>query len=71
MALLTLTALEIVLGIDNIVFISILASKLPESQQDRARTLGLGLAMFTRIALLCSLAWVIRLTGTWQGVGEG
>jgi predicted tellurium resistance membrane protein TerC len=61
-ALLTLTALEIVLGIDNIVFISILSSRLPVNQQDRARTLGLALAMLTRIALLCSLAWVIRLT---------
>ena len=61
-ALLTLTALEIVLGLDNIVFISILAGRLPESQQDRARTLGLGLAMLTRLVLLCSLAWALRLT---------
>ncbi len=58
----TLTALEIVLGIDNIVFISILAGKLPAHQQDRARTIGLGLAMFTRILLLLALAWIIRLT---------
>jgi predicted tellurium resistance membrane protein TerC len=61
-ALVTLTVLEIVLGIDNIVFISILASKLPPNQQARARTLGLGLAMGTRILLLLSLAWIMRLT---------
>jgi predicted tellurium resistance membrane protein TerC len=61
-ALLTLTALEIVLGIDNIVFISILAGKLPQNQQARARTVGLGLAMFARIGLLLSLTWIMRLT---------
>jgi predicted tellurium resistance membrane protein TerC len=61
-ALLTLTSLEIVLGIDNIVFISILAGKLPPAQQGRARTLGLALAMGTRILLLLSISWVIRLT---------
>ena len=61
-ALLTLTTLEVVLGIDNIVFISILAGKLPEDQQERARNLGLSLAMFMRIALLFSLSWVIGLT---------
>ena len=61
-ALLTLTLLEIVLGIDNVIFISILADKLPESQRARARRLGLGLAMFMRILLLLSLAWIIRLT---------
>lgn len=61
-ALITLTSLEIVLGIDNIIFISILASKLPEAQQDRARKTGLSLAMFMRVALLLSLAWIIRLT---------
>ena len=60
--LLTLTLLEIVLGIDNIIFISILAGKLPEHQQARARRLGLMGAMVTRILLLASLAWVIRLT---------
>jgi predicted tellurium resistance membrane protein TerC len=60
-ALLTLTALEIVLGIDNIIFISILAGKLPVGQQARARTLGLGLAMGTRILLLLSLSWIIGL----------
>ncbi len=61
-ALLTLTVLEIVLGIDNIVFISILSDQLPESQQTKARRLGLGLAMLTRILLLLSLSWVIQLT---------
>lgn len=61
-ALLTLTIMEIVLGIDNIIFISILAGKLPAEQQPRARTVGLGLAMFMRIALLLSIAWIARLT---------
>ena len=61
-ALLTLTALEIVLGIDNIVFISILAGKLPRERQDRARRTGLLLAMITRILLLLSLSWLIGLT---------
>jgi predicted tellurium resistance membrane protein TerC len=61
-ALLTLTSLEIVLGIDNIIFISILAGKLPEQQQAKARRLGLSLAMFVRIGLLFSLAWIARLT---------
>src|SRR5881396_2146804 len=62
LGLLTLTVLEIVLGIDNIIFISILAGKLPAAQQARARRLGLAGAMVTRIALLAALAWVIRLT---------
>jgi predicted tellurium resistance membrane protein TerC len=62
LALLTLTALEIVLGIDNIIFISILVGRLPEQQRQRARIQGLALAMLTRIALLLSLAWVMRLT---------
>jgi len=61
-ALATLTALEVVLGIDNVVFISILAGKLPAAQRDRARKIGLMLAMLMRIALLLSLAWIIRLT---------
>ncbi len=61
-ALLTLTVLEIVLGIDNIVFISILAGKLPPAQQPRARTLGLAVAMVTRVLLLLSLTWIMRLT---------
>lgn len=64
-ALLTLTSLELVLGIDNIVFISILAGKLPEAQREKARFVGLGLAMVSRIALLFSIAWVIQLTAPW------
>jgi len=62
LGLLTLTVLEIVLGIDNIIFISILAGKLPVEQQPRARRAGLLGAMVTRIALLAALAWIIRLT---------
>ncbi len=62
MALATLTLLEIVLGIDNIIFISILVSKLPPEQRQRARVLGLAGAMVTRVLLLLSLAWVMRLT---------
>jgi predicted tellurium resistance membrane protein TerC len=61
-ALLTLTVLEVVLGIDNIVFISILAGKLPPSEQRRARNVGLTLAMVMRILLLLSLTWILRLT---------
>src|SRR5688572_15441787 len=61
-SLLTLTALEIVLGIDNIIFISILAGKLPHDQQARARKLGLSLALITRILLLMSLTWIMGLT---------
>ncbi|HEU4768600.1 MAG TPA: hypothetical protein VFS77_14555, partial [Pyrinomonadaceae bacterium] len=61
-AFLTLLALEIVLGIDNIIFISILAGKLRAEEQSRARFIGLGLALFIRVALLFSLSWVIGLT---------
>lgn len=61
-AFLTLTALELVLGIDNVIFISILAGKLPPEQQARARYMGLGLAMLTRIVLLFLLSWIIGLT---------
>src|SRR5215212_7867798 len=61
-ALATLTALELVLGIDNIVFISILVDKLPQDQQSRARRLGLFMAMFMRIGLLLVLSWIIGLT---------
>ncbi|HQY06815.1 MAG TPA: TerC family protein [Lacunisphaera sp.] len=61
-SLVTLTALEIVLGIDNIIFISILAGKLPKDQQAKARQTGLMLALVTRILLLASLAWMIKLT---------
>ncbi len=61
-ALVTLTALEIVLGIDNIIFISVLVSRLPHKKRNKARVLGLGLAMLTRIALLLSITWVMKLT---------
>lgn len=61
-ALATLTALEIVLGIDNIIFISILVGRLPVHQREKARILGLGLAMGTRLLLLASLTWVMTLT---------
>src|SRR5262245_8998973 len=64
-ALATLTALEIVLGIDNVVFISILSDKLPRAQQRKARLVGLALAMFGRIGLLLSIAWIMRLTTDW------
>ncbi|WP_060825013.1 TerC family protein [Sulfurospirillum cavolei] len=62
MALVTLTALEIVLGIDNIIFIAILVGRLPAHQRDRARIFGLALAMLTRIMLLLSLFWIMKLT---------
>ncbi|MGQ0815333.1 MAG: TerC family protein [Gemmatimonadota bacterium] len=58
----TLTLLEIVLGIDNVIFISILAGKLPPEQRDRARVIGLSLAMLMRVALLLVISWVVRLT---------
>jgi len=61
-ALVSLTALEIVLGVDNIIFISILVARLPPAQRDRARIIGLALAMVMRIGLLLSLAWLMRLT---------
>jgi predicted tellurium resistance membrane protein TerC len=61
-SLLTLTGLEIVLGIDNVIFISILAGKLPAAQQAKARQLGLSLALITRILLLCSISWLMGLT---------
>jgi predicted tellurium resistance membrane protein TerC len=61
-AFLTLTALELVLGIDNIIFISILVDRLPERQRETARRIGLALAMFMRIGLLLTLAWIIGLT---------
>jgi predicted tellurium resistance membrane protein TerC len=70
-ALVTLTFLEIVLGVDNIIFISILSGKLPEAQQPRARRLGLLGAMVMRVILLFSLAWIIRLTEPWfEVVGQ-
>ena len=61
-ALATLTALEIVLGIDNIVFISVLVGRLPAEVRNKARTLGLALAMVTRILLLLTLTWIMTLT---------
>lgn len=61
-ALLTFTSLEIVLGIDNIIFISILVGRLPNEKQNKDRIIGLGLAMVTRILLLLSLAWIMKLT---------
>jgi predicted tellurium resistance membrane protein TerC len=71
-AFLTLTALEIVLGIDNIIFISILVSRLPKAQQPKARFFGLALAMGTRILLLLSISWVMRLTtDLFHVFGEG
>src|ERR1700759_532554 len=62
-SLVTLTVLEIVLGIDNIIFISILAGKLAAGEQRKARTIGLMLALITRVLLLCSIFWLTKLTG--------
>src|SRR5690606_29814518 len=67
-ALLTLTVLEVGLGIDHIIFISILSGNLPQAQQARARNLGLGLAMLTRILLLLAISWVIGLTAPLFGL---
>jgi predicted tellurium resistance membrane protein TerC len=64
-ALATLAALEIVLGVDNIIFISILVGRVPEAQRARARTFGLALAALTRIGLLLSISWVMSLTDPW------
>jgi predicted tellurium resistance membrane protein TerC len=69
-ALLTLTVLEIVLGIDNIIFISILAGKLPKQDRERARIMGLSLAMLIRLGLLASITWVMGLTATLFDVFE-
>lgn len=69
-ALLTLTAMEIILGIDNVVFIAILAGKLPEKLQARARRVGLSLAMFARIALLFAISWIMGLTKPWFTILE-
>lgn len=68
LAFVTLTALEIVLGIDNIIFISILVGRLPKAQQPKARLVGLTLAMVMRILLLLSIAWVMKLTAPWFAV---
>ncbi|ABB75221.1 Membrane protein TerC, possibly involved in tellurium resistance [Nitrosospira multiformis ATCC 25196] len=67
-ALLTLTTLEIVLGIDNIIFISILVGRLPEAQRNFARRMGLSLAMLSRLALLFSISWVMSLTKPWFAI---
>ncbi len=75
-SLITLTILEIVLGIDNIIFISIMADKLPEAKQKKARQVGLALAMITRVLLLLSLTWIMTLTkplfnmGEWVGISS-
>jgi len=70
-ALLTLTALEVVLGVDNIIFISILAGRLPRGKREQARVIGLALAMITRIGLLLSLTWIMTLTRPlFRAVGE-
>lgn len=75
-SLITLTVLEIVLGIDNIIFISIMAAKLPVDQQKKARQIGLALAMITRVLLLLSLTWIMTLTkplfsmGDWIGLTD-
>lgn len=70
-SLLTLTLLEIVLGIDNVIFISILAGKLPAAQQSRARSLGLSAALVTRVLLLCTITWLMGLSQTlWTAFGH-
>jgi predicted tellurium resistance membrane protein TerC len=69
-SLITLMALEIVLGIDNLVFISILAGRLPEHQQSKARKVGLALALITRLMLLATLAWIVGLTAPFVTIGN-
>src|SRR6187397_1024995 len=69
-ALLTLTTLEIVLGIDNVIFISVLVQRLPTDQRDRARLIGLGLAAGMRILLLLTISWIIGLTATVITIGS-
>jgi predicted tellurium resistance membrane protein TerC len=70
LAFLTLSMLEIVLGIDNLIFIAILVGRLPPARQETARITGLALAMLTRIALLYSLVWLTRLTTPWFHIGD-
>jgi predicted tellurium resistance membrane protein TerC len=70
LAFITLALLEIVLGIDNLIFIAILVARLPPARQESARLTGLGLAMATRVALLYSIVWLTRLTTPWFHVGE-
>ena len=69
-AFLTLVALELVLGVDNVIFISILAGKLPQNEQQRARTTGIALAVVTRLLLLISLRWIIGLEETLFSIGD-
>ena len=69
-AFITLCALELVLGIDNIIFISIISDKLPEKERNKARTIGLSLAVITRIALLLSLSWIMSLTSPLITIGK-
>ena len=69
-SLVTLIALEVVLGVDNLVFISILSGRLPPAQQKRARRLGLGMALLTRLALLATIAWIVTLTQPFIHVGS-
>jgi predicted tellurium resistance membrane protein TerC len=68
-SLLTLLSLEIVLGIDNVIFIAILAGRLPQADQPRARTIGIGMAVITRVLLLLSIAWVMKLTTPLVSIG--
>src|ERR1700737_3777920 len=70
LAFITLATLEIILGIDNLIFIAILVGRLPAARQEAARLTGLTLAMLTRIALLYSIVWLTRLTTPWFHVGE-
>lgn len=69
-AFITLCALELVLGIDNIIFISIISDRLPKAQRHKARTIGLSIAVITRILLLLSLSWVMSLTTPWITIGK-
>ena len=67
--LVTLVVLEIVLGIDNLIFIAILADKLPPKERDRARVIGLSLALLMRLALLSGISWLFQLTAPWLTIG--
>ena len=71
LALLTLIALEVVLGVDNLIFIAILSNKLPEHQQQRARRIGLALALIMRIGLLMLIGWLVTLQGATVRSGAG
>jgi predicted tellurium resistance membrane protein TerC len=69
--LVTLVVLEIVLGIDNLIFIAILADKLPPEQRDRARIIGLSLALVMRLGLLVGISWLVKLTDPWANFNVG